>query len=339
MLDIAIFHPDGPADTGSLRAWLIGLPRERIDKIVLLGKTEGPATLNDYSRELAQSAVDRVLREITPEMGDWSFSLFSTGCEGVATPVTIAIADIRQNNSAPAHIGLAVGFARSQPLPASLRCGIEHIDAATEATVRAMADGDLHPDQVGLVLVKSPILVPGSAPDSEMARHSGSTGSSRGAAAIGAGIALGEIERSTLSGDPVKRDQVFARRVMAFSGTETDRIEVVVLGMRRGGDPRWAVTGGTMSDLLDVDGVARIKEAIGGRSEMVFFKAGIASDGRLRGRRTTVLTSELPADKQLRAAASGVIAAHFGTTCTFISGGAEHQAPSGGCICAALFRV
>jgi hypothetical protein len=42
---------------------------------------------------------------------------------------------------------------------------------------------------------------------------------------------------------------------------------------------------------------------------------------------------------QLRAAASGVIAATFGTTRAFISGGAEHQAPPGGCLAGVIRRL
>ena len=70
----------------------------------------------------------------------------------------------------------------------------------------------------------------------------------------------------------------------------------------------------------------------------LFLKAGIPKDGRLRGARTTVLSSELPASKQLRAAASGLAASVFGTTRVFVSGGAEHQAAPGACLAAAIVK-
>jgi hypothetical protein len=62
----------------------------------------------------------------------------------------------------------------------------------------------------------------------------------------------------------------------------------------------------------------------------------IASLRGLRGARTTVLTSELPADKQLRAAASGVVGVTLGSTRAFISEGTEHQAAPGGCLAAVI---
>ena len=92
----------------------------------------------------------------------------------------------------------------------------------------------------------------------------------------------------------------------------------------------------TFQCFLDSDGMASLKDK--GQPYIVFFKAGIAADGRVGGRRTTVLTSDLSADKQLRVAASGLIAAHFGTTSAFISGGAEHQAAPGGCFGSVIYR-
>jgi cyanuric acid amidohydrolase len=336
MIDIEIGYPDGPGDAAPLAAWLGRLPREAVTRLVLLGKTEGPATLNDYSRDLAQVVAASALDAAGGDLRSRCFCLFSAGCEGIATPLTIMIARI--GGEGPQAPGLAVGAARSAPLPPSARCGLAHIDAAALTVREAMADAGLRPDAVALVLIKSPVLMPDAARDRIPSRHAGSTGAARGAAAIGAGIALGDIDRACLTADPVGRDRVFATRTMAFSGTETDCLEAIVLGERPGGDPRWSIRAAMLADLVDADGMARLKVAAGGPPGVVLFKAGIAGDGRLRGRRTTVLTSELAADKQLRAAASGLIAAHFAGAAAFISGGAEHQAPAGGCLCAVLNR-
>lgn len=342
MLDIDVSCPDGPADTASLAAWLDRLPRERVERLAIIGKVEGPATLNDYSRDLAQAATDQVIAKAGGNLSARTFRMFSTGCEGIATPVTLMVARLSGDRavSGSAAIGLAVGVARSAPLPKFPRCGQGHVDAATGAVVDAMADAGLSPEQVKLVLLKSPILLPGCVPAGAgaLARHAASTGASRGAAAVGAGVALGEIERAALGDDPIGRVSVHATRTMAFSGIEVDFVEVVVLGERPGGDPRYGIASVQLDDLLDTAGFARLKNEAGANVDLVFFKAGIPTDGRLRGRRTTVLGSEWPADKQLRAAASGLIAAHFSTTCAFISGGAEHQAPPGGCLAAALYR-
>jgi cyanuric acid amidohydrolase len=339
MLDIAIAYPSGPGDVRALSAWLGGLAKNEIAKLVILGKTEGSATLNDFSRDVAQAATDSVVAATGSDLLSRTSRLFSTGCEGIASPVMVMMAELTDAQDPFGPRGLAIGTARSNPLPPPARCGLEHIDTAASTVRAAMDDAGLQRDQVALVLIKSPILVPGSVPvDTQDARrHAGSTGSSRGAAALGAAIALGEIDRSALSADPVGRVAAFATRAMAVSGIENDSIEVVVLGERPGGDRRWGIVSSMLTDWLDTEAVSQIR-LVSEAPELIFFKAGIAPDGRLGGRRTTVLTSDLPADKQLRAAASGFVTAHFGNVAAFISGGTEHQAPPGGCICAALYR-
>ena len=72
------------------------------------------------------------------------------------------------------------------------------------------------------------------------------------------------------------------------------------------------------------------------RLRAVFVKAGVAPDGRVRGERTTVFHSDLDPDKHMRATASGMIGGILGTGRVFVSGGTEHQAPSGGGLCACI---
>lgn len=336
MLSVAIAYPDGPDDVRELANWLKQLPKGNVSHMLVLGKTEGPATLNDFSRNLALAATDAAIAEYDQNLLQRTVRLFSTGCEGLASPITLMMAEIAHAEDDTGALGLAIGSARSDPLPATPRCDRNHVLVAAATVERAMVNARLTHDQVSLVLIKSPVF---TSTEGMRSRHMGSTGSSRGAAALGAGIALRTIDAATLSDDPVGRDSVYASRVMSFSGVETNSIEVIIFGERPGGDPGWKVHSVTISDFLDAEGMAGFRGVVGSNPELVFFKAGIAPDGRLGAKRTTVLSSELPPDKQLRAAASGFITAHFGSTPMFVSGGTEHQASHGGCICAALYRV
>ncbi len=340
-LFIEVFRPEGPADTEQMSAALARLPIEQVKRVIVLGKTEGPATLNDFSRDLAQSAVDAAFRKSGGNsLLARSICLFSTGCEGIATPVVMLMVELTSNSfgSLP---GLAIGFARSEVLPDDERAGPKHIEVARQTTARAMTNAALAPDQVSLVLIKSPIqsVAAASRQDGDRRRHGGSTGSSRGAAAIGAGIALNEIDASSLDNDPVGRTPAHSRRTMAFSGTEVDRIEAVVIGTRPGGDPAWQVKSTLLNDLADTEALRRLASDAGGEPLLVLFKAGIPSSGRLRGRRTTVFTSELTPDKQLRAASSGIVAGAFGAVDAFISAGAEHLGHDGACFCALITKT
>jgi cyanuric acid amidohydrolase len=207
------------------------------------------------------------------------------------------------------------------------RATLRHIRIAAKTVRAAMERAGLDRKTTELVLIKSPILLSGSG------RHVGSTGASRGAAALGAAIALGEVREADIDAGSLCADwTLHGTRTMSFSGTETQCCEALVLGNRPGGDTRLRVERAILSDILDAAPLASL--AAGARA--VFFKAGIAPDGRLRGERTTVLSSELAADKQLRAAAGGVVGAALGTTRAFISGGAEHQVPPGGCLAAVI---
>lgn len=332
LVDIA--NPDAPDDVSGLARFLHGIETGAIEQLFVFGKTEGDATLTDTSRQRALAATEAAIRDAGgAALLERSWRLFSTGCEGIATPVCATLAQMRGQDSDSGPTGLAVGAARSSPIPDPLRCGPAHIEAAA-ATVRdAMNSAGLAPAQVTLVLLKSPIRM---GDGGRLGRHARSTGSSRGAAALGSAVALGEW---TLAGDdPVANVQAHASRTMAFSGTETDAIEAIVFGMRPGGDPDFAMSNAVLSDLMDLDAAHSVAQPRGFGSALVFFKAGISHDGRLRGRRTTVLTSELPADKQLRAAASGLVGAAFGPVDAFVSGGAEHQGPVGSCLCTVLWR-
>jgi cyanuric acid amidohydrolase len=334
---IETFGTQGPGDTEGLSAALRRLPLNRVRKLAVFGKTEGPATLNDMSRDLAQMATERAIRDVAgPAFLEKTWQIFSTGCEGIASPMTALVVDLGDEQPAASQMGLAFGAARSPALPAEERCGIRHVATAADTVRSAMQSAGLSAAQVSLVLIKSPVLSGNQAARApgRLGRHAGSTGASRGAAALGAGIALEQTRLEALGDDPVGVTESYAERVMAFSGTETNCVETIVFGMRAGGDPAWAIESVHLADMLDVEA---LRSAIpGGKPQLLFFKAGIPPSGSLRGMRTTVLTSDLPADKQLRAAASGVVGACFGQVRAFISAGAEHQGAPGSSFCAWL---
>ncbi len=335
-LELAIIRPGSPGDVGDLQSFLETLPVGRILRLGIFGKVEGPATLNDYSRHLAQSAMQNaVVRARGQELLERTWGLFSTGCEGIASPVILVLVEIEDGHE-HGNDGLVFGGARSSPLPPHKRCGRDHIAIVAQTVREAVASAGLTADQVRLVFVKSPVLSPDHALGAGLlARHAGSTDAARGAGGIGAGLALGDIAPDELDDDPVGRSSAYAMRTIAFSGTETDCVEASVLGERPGGDSRWTVRTAHMQDILDIPEFSELSDGI---AEFIFFKAGIPPSGFLRGNRTTVFTSDLPSDKQLRAAASGVLGARFGTTPAFISAGSEHQGPPGSSLCSVLFR-
>jgi len=338
---IVPFDMSSPADASGVRRALRRVPVGDLLQLAVIVKVEGTATIDDASRELASERIGAEIRRAggTALMRK-TMEILSVGCEGITTPGGWLIASLRgvarRNKGTP--YGLAVGQARSAPVAMRDRATRRHVNTAQRTVRAAMRSAGLDARSVELVLIKSPILVPerGSPISESQQRHVRSTGASRGAAALGAALALGEVRGSDIGEDSLCSDwALHGSKTMAFSGTETECCEVVVLGNRSGGDPSLRINRAVLADILDRSPLEAL--AAGPRNpQLVFYKAGIALDGAIRGARTTVLTSELPADKQLRAAASGVVGAVFGTTRAFISGGAEHQAAPGACLAAVI---
>jgi cyanuric acid amidohydrolase len=324
------FDMSSPGDAQGLRQALRRLRTADVVQLAVLAKVEGPATLNDVSRELAAACFAAELRRAGgARLERRSLMLLSAGCEGVITPGGWVIARLRGGPSR--ETGLVVGHARSRPIDMRERETARHMHAAASAVRAAMRSAGLDRRSVELVLIKSPIRLPG-------ASMAGSTAASRGIAALGSALALGELRRARISETSLCADwSLYGSKTMAFSGTETDCCEAQVFGHRPGGDPRLRLDRAALSDLMDTAPLGAL--AAGAAPGLVLYKAGIARDGTLRGARTTVFSSEWPSDKQLRAAASGVVAAALGTTRAFVSGGAEHQAPPGGCLVAVIRRA
>ncbi|NKC34401.1 ring-opening amidohydrolase [Falsiroseomonas selenitidurans] len=346
---------DGPGDARALAQRLSALQAGRIRRLAILGKTEGTATLNDFSRELALNAATAAVRNVLGEaMLARTTMVFSTGCEGVITPFGYLMAELTEDAprdpAGPAR--LALGVATSPAIPVADRGGRAHALAVAEAVRAAMADAGATADQVALVFVKSPVLPrrhlaelpPG------VAARAGSTAFARAVAALGAGIALGEVDSDRVQDAAIGRDTTLhSRRVMAVSGTELAHNEVILLANIPGAGGDLRLESEPLADILDAPALLRLARRAGlapdahglftgSAPEALFLKVGIRPGGQLRGRRTTVFESEFDADKHLRPVASGLVGAIFGTTRSFISGGAEQQAPPGGGLAAMVVR-
>jgi len=326
--------PDDVQEIGQVLRRLAGAAPRRI---AIIGKVEGTATANDFSRSLALRAITDELRAAGMDPARAQIIL-STGCEGVISPGGYVFASFGDGTQ-----GLRVGVGRSAEIAPADLLDQPHLDAARSAVGAALADCGLTPDDSLLVFMKSPLLMHREAanlPEAQ-ARWANVSAAARGVAALGLGAALREIDpKDAVIGNLLVRDDLFCQRGMVFSGTETRACEAIVIGHSAGAaGPR--LRSGPVANLVDIAGMAAIVSgdplggvdaalASRGRIAAAFFKAGVRRDGDLFGRRTTVFSSDLDPDKHMRAAASGVLAALMQDCRMFVSGGCEHQAPDGG---------
>ena len=119
--------------------------------------------------------------------------------------------------------------------------------------------------------------------------------------------------------------------------------EVVVLGNSDTWSGDRVIAHGVMRDAIDLPAVTDVLRDLGfavsgqldavsaSRVDAVLAKAEASRSGMIRGARHIMGDdSDIQATRHARALVGGVLAAAFGLTELFVSGGAEHQGPDGG---------
>ena len=326
-----------PGDTESLDKFL-SLRIESVEPIAMLVKTEGNGCVNDFTRTMAyESYKTFFLRRNFLDVG----IVVSGGTEGVLSPhATLFYKTIDRvaHSSGPAF---SIGTSRTRELaPHEIGTAL-HADLVSVAVAEAMKAGLLgNADEVKYVQIKCPLL---RDEDIEVAAHTGksvvvndtyrSMAFSRGASALGAALALGEI--SALSDSDICTDwNLYSSVTSVSSGAELRHCEVIVMGNspRVGGNLFMAST--IMRDPIDVTGVGEVmKSYVSSHSErsvrQLFAKADPV--GMVRGNRSIMLDdSDIHATRHARAAVGAVLSCVVGRTNIYVSGGAEHQGPRGG---------
>jgi cyanuric acid amidohydrolase len=171
-----------------------------------------------------------------------------------------------------------------------------------------------------------------------------SMGLSRAASALGVAVALGELNRQSLSDAQIGSDwKIWSGRASCSAGVELLGHEVMVLGMSAGWSGPLAIDHAVMADAIDVEPVrgalarlglassGQLSAAQRGRVAAVLSKAEASHDGRLRGFRHTMLDdSDISSTRHARAFVCGSLASLVGHAEIYVSGGAEHQGPDGG---------
>jgi cyanuric acid amidohydrolase len=338
----------------------VAFARGQIDAksiVAILGKTEGNGCVNDFTRSFAVSALKA---SIAAQLGCAAIDLdrriafvMSGGTEGGLSPHWLVF-EAREEQSE--HVGearLAIGVAFTPRLRPEHIGRREQITATALAVRDAMSQAQIASvDDVHYVQVKCPLLTRLRISEAEARGQSVATqdtyasmGVSRGAAALGVALSLGECDEERLSqGDAVCREPtIFSTRASCSAGVELMDSQIMVLGNSRAWSGNLVIGHGVMEDALDVDGVWKALALAGiadggqldaqcrSRIAAVLAKAEASTSGQIRGRRHIMLDdSDIPASRHARALVGGVLAGVFGDTQLFVSGGAEHQGPDGG---------
>ncbi|MBX9752767.1 MAG: ring-opening amidohydrolase [Roseococcus sp.] len=340
-----------PGDVSAIAALFDEGALAPTEVVAILGKTEGNGCVNDFTRAYAVSALAAMLGArmgATPDSVMARVALvMSGGTEGGLSPHFLVLA-VREA-AAPATGALAIGVGFTPDFAPEEIGRMAQLRATAQAVRDAIADGGI--TEVHYVQVKCPLLTSAKVADAAARGQSVAThetypsmGLSRGAAALGVALALGEIPEAALSDAVIGADwSLHSGRASCSAGVELERCEVIVLG----NSPAWAgdlvIGHDVMADALDFGAVQRALASVGlgatgqldstqrARLVAVLAKAEPATTGSIRGLRHIMNDdSDINATRHARALVGGVIAAAVGRTDLFVSGGAEHQGPDGG---------
>jgi cyanuric acid amidohydrolase len=347
-----------PDDTGRIERAIAAGTIDPQAIVAILGKTEGNGCVNDFTRGYAtQSLRLLLLRYLDPAAVERICLVMSGGTEGALSPhwLVIEARDQEVGDDGPA---LAVGRAITRPLQPEEVGRAAQIGLVADAVRTAMGEaGIVDAGDVHYVQVKCPLLTAERVAAAADRGHDTATGDtlksmglSRGAAALGVGLALGEVP-ADVGGDTVGRDlSVWSARASTSAGVELMTNEVVVLGQSNAWSGPLTIGHAVMADAIDVGPVTAMMRDLGlapqgSRTEgsnaaklvALLAKAEAGTSGAVRGARHTMLDdSDLSATRHARGFVGGVLAGLTGETALFISGGAEHQGPDGGGPCAII---
>lgn len=351
----------GPADLSGFSALIESGRIDPADLVAVIGKTEGNGCVNDFTRELAVSALahslGKTLRTDAAEVERRIAFVMSGGTEGVLSP-HLTVFTRRRNAPAAATSGkrLAIGVAFTRAfLPVEIGRMPQARETA-EAVRVAMRDAGIDDcADVHFVQVKCPLL---TSEKVEAARRAGtapvtadtleSMAYSRGASALGVALAMGEVAHQALADEQILANWAHYSSVASISaGIELENNVVILMGMSAQAVSPYRIAHSVMRDAIDAEAVCAGLASLGlDRTSApeavvnVFAKAEASPDGRVRGARHTMLNdSDISSTRHARAVVSAVIASIVGQTAVYVSGGAEHQGPPGGGPVAVIARA
>ena len=354
-----------PDDVSGLAALIEAGTIDPADIVCLLGKTEGNGCVNDWSRGFATSAYQRLLASrlgrSEAEVAAGVLFIMSGGTEGILTPHVNVFArrEVEARVEANGTKRLSAGTGHTRPfLPEEI--GTLAQVRTVEASVRQamVMAGIVEASDVHFVQIKCPLLTAESIADAARRGRTvvttatyASMSYSRAASALGVALALHELPATALTDEVIgRRLDLYSRVASTSAGVELRHCEVMVLGNAPGSASDLTIGHDVMEDAIDAAAVRRALASVGcavdagpessERVVGVYAKAEASPSGRIRGRRHTMMDdSDINHTRQARAVVAAVIASLTGDPMVYVSGGAEHQGPSGGGPVAVIART
>lgn len=333
--------------------------------VAILGKTEGNGAVNDYTRALATLSFQlllagrsgRKLEEIAKRVP----IIWSGGTEGLMSPHATIFTREPARGTLSGQKRLAVGTAYTRDLlPEEFGTAV-HAGVAAEGVRAAIKDAGIDsPEDIHFIQIKTGAL---TTERIAAARQRGrpvvttdtykSMAYARAVAALGIGVATGEIPTDRVTDEVIGRElSVFSTVASTSSGVELMNCEIIALGNSARSTSDLVIAHAVMKDAIDAAAVreALTKAGLAVECELaerdrprlinVFAKCEPDPAGATRGRRHVMFEDgDINYTRHIRGVVNAVIASVTGDTMCYVSAGAEHQGPPSGGVVAALARV
>lgn len=322
------------------------------DVVAVLGKTEGNGCVNDFTRGYAVLALKQFFGEYRKESTSAISYVMSGGTEGILSPHFTVISRkgaYNQDGQRQDQKSLAIGVAKTRDFLPEEIGRLAQVDEVSAAVQRAIAEAGIQSSaDVHFVQIKCPLLTSEGVHDALSRSRTSVTedtyksmGYSRGASALGAAVALGEVERAGLQDTDICDSwHLFSSVASTSAGSELAYCEVIVFGNSDFAEGPYFIDHAVMKDSIDAPALKRLLD-FHADAEMVQVMAKAEADptGFIRGHRHTMLDdSDINHTRHARAVVGGVLASVCGDPMIYVSGGAEHQGPAGGGPVAVVFK-
>src|SRR5260370_15141633 len=353
-----------PNDVSELERLIDSKEIDPAEIVAVIGKTEGNGGANDFTRGFAtlsyQLLLANRLGESPAEIGKRIAFVWSGGTEGVLSPhATVFTRSAVAGTADGTRLGLGIeGTREIRPEEVGTMAQVHEVAAAVRRCL--VHAGITDPKDVHYVQVKGPLLTPASIADADQRGKTlvtrdpnGSKPYARGATALGVALGLGEVSEADLSNDAIaSRFDLFSSVASTSAGGELKNCEVLLFGNSSGATSDFRIGHGILKDTIDADGICATLRNAGlscsgslsneeaRRVAAIFAKADASPNGKIRGRRTTMLSdADIHYERHARAALGAVIASITSDPAIFVSGGTEHQCGPGSMPIAAIIRV
>lgn len=349
----------GPGDVSQVEALFESSVSPR-DVVAMIAQTEGDGFARGYASLAMEGLFSRKLGIEPHEVFERIPMLMIGGTAGLMYPhfTLFTKSEVAGKPDATKLKRLAIGVAGTRRLLPEEYGTLVELDAVADATVQAMRDAgieDVH--DVHSVQMKTPSMTSARVEDAKSRGKEVcspnllvASGMTRAAAALGAAVALGEIDRKRISDNTIGGDaSVYTTIGSASAGAEQQGVRVIVIGNVAGAPGNLVAAHGMMKHQLDLTGAhdafrgaglevanGRLTESSQKRLRAVFCKAGGDAVLAVDGRRHTMRSDFLSAfsGHQAKAVVHAILSCIAGSTEVLANAGTEQQgAPGMNLIC------